>query len=120
MEEGDFQKQGLGTGYDLALLFGVLVSETPAEKVALLRKAHAALVPGGAVAIRGFWLNEDRSGPLRETLFSLHMLLSTEAGDISTLQEMYGWLEEAGFVQPELIPLPEWLDSSLLLAYKPA
>lgn len=119
VQEGDFQQEALGHDYDLILLFGVLVSETPEGKLDLLRKSHAALVPGGAVAIRGFWLNEDRAGPLESTMFSLHMLLSTEAGDISTLREMKELLHQAGFNQMQEAALPEWLGSSLLVAQKP-
>ncbi|HEX6385118.1 MAG TPA: methyltransferase [Anaerolineae bacterium] len=118
VQVGDFQKEELGSGYDLLLLFGVLVSETPAGKLALLRKAHAALVPGGMVAVRGFWLNDDRTAPVGPTLFSLHMLLSTDAGDISTRAEMRGWLSEAGFERPHTAPLPAWVGSTLILAYK--
>ncbi len=118
VQDGNFQQESLGQGYDLILLFGVMVSETPTGKLSLLRKAHAALVPGGQVAVREFWLNEDRAGPVESTMFSLHMLLSTEAGDISTLTQMQGWLGEAGFVEARLQPLPEWLGSSLLIAKK--
>jgi hypothetical protein len=116
---GDFQKDELGHGFELVLLFGVLVSETTEGKLTLLQKSYRALAPGGRVAIRGFWLDEARTGPPEATLASLHMLLSTDAGDLSTLTEMEAWLLEAGFVQPELVPLPEWIGSSLLVAHKP-
>lgn len=119
VQEGDFQKEELGSDYDLLLLFGVLVSETPEGKVALLRKAYAALKPGGTVAVRSFWLDDTRTEPLQSTLFSLHMLLATEAGDISTQSDMLGWLREAGFERPFLKPLSQQLDSSIYLAYKP-
>lgn len=118
VQEGDFQREPLGRGYDYLLLFGVLVSETPAQKIELLKKSHEALKPNGRVVIRGFWLNEDRTGPPPGPLFSLHMLLSTGAGDISTLNEMTGWLSEAGFVNERLLPLPEWVGSKLLIAEK--
>lgn len=118
VQVGDFQKEALGSGYDLLLLFGMLVSETPVGKLALLRKAHAALVPGGMLAIRGFWLDDERTGPAEATLFSLHMLLSTDACDISTRAEISDWLSEAGFKRPHLAPLPAWVGSSLMLAYK--
>jgi hypothetical protein len=32
VQEGDFQKDELGSGYDLALLFGVMGGETPEGK----------------------------------------------------------------------------------------
>ena len=115
---GDFKIDDLGGGFDLALLFGVLVSETPADAVALLRKVHAALVPGGMVAIRGFYLNPDRSGPLEATLGDLHMLLSTDAGTAHTTDDVAAWLSAADFGIPKVLTLP--LErSSLLVAHKP-
>lgn len=119
VQEGDFQQEELGSGYDLVLLFGVLVSETRAGKHDLLRKTYKALVPGGQAAIRGFWLNDDRAGPLQPTLFSLHMLLSTDAGDISTLSEMSGWAQEVGFDKPHELALPKWIGSDIVIATKP-
>lgn len=119
VQEGDFQQERLGEGYDLVLLFGVLVSETEEGKVALLRKTYGALVPGGQVAIRGFWLDDDRAGPLQPTLFSLHMLLSTDAGDISALSEMSSWVQEVGFQKPRALTLPEWIGSDIVVANKP-
>lgn len=95
VQEGDFQKEDLGKGYDLLLLFGVLVSETPDGKRDLLHKSYNALNPTGQVAIRGFWLDEERTGPPESTLASLHMLLSTDAGDLSTLGEMISYLSES-------------------------
>ena len=120
VQEGDFQQEELGNGYDIALLFGILVSERVPEKQKLLHKTFRALTPGGQVVIRGAHLNDDRTAPLEATLFSLHMLLSTDAGDISTLGELQGWLEGAGFINPRLADLPDWAGNGLLVATKPA
>jgi predicted O-methyltransferase YrrM len=117
---GDFQQEALGQGYDVALIFGVLVSETDEGKVALLRKVHTALSPGGLVIIREIWLSPDDPAQSPEaTLFSLHTLLANEVGNVATLAQMQAWLVEAGFEEPGLIDLPEWLGSSLCVAYKP-
>ena len=116
---GNFKVDDLGADFDLALLFGVLVSETPTDAVALLRKVHAALVPGGMVAIRGFYLNPDRSGPLEATLGDLHMLLSTDAGTAHTTDDVAAWLSAADFGIPKVLTLPAER-SSLLVAHKPA
>lgn len=118
LRAGDFRVDDLGTGFDLALLFGVLVSETPADSVALLRKVHAALLPGGMVAIRGFYLDPDRSGPLEATLGDLHMLLSTDAGTAQTTDDVAAWLQAADFEKPEILTLPTER-SSLIVARKP-
>ena len=120
VREGDFKADALGQGYDLALLFGVLVSETPDAAVALLRKVRAALRPGGAVVIRGFYLDDRRTGPADAVLADLHMLLSTDAGGAHSLADVYGWLHDAGFGPPETLSLPPPERSSLILARRPS
>ncbi|MDQ2996155.1 MAG: acetylserotonin O-methyltransferase, partial [Chloroflexota bacterium] len=118
VQAGDFKTDDLGTNFDLALLFGILVSEPPADAVALLRKIHAALGPGGLVAIRGFYLAPDRAGPLEATLSDLHMLLSTDAGTAHTVDDVAAWLHEAGFLPPETVALPVPERSNLLVSRK--
>lgn len=114
----DFQEDDLGRDFDLVLLFGVLGSESPNGRRALLRKTHAALKPGGAVAIRGFAYGE-KPYDLQEALFSLHLLLSTSAGDSPTLQDLQELLQETGFVDSRLVPVEAWIGSRLLVAGKP-
>lgn len=116
--EGDFQKESLGEGYDVVLLFGVLVSETPAGKVELLRKAHKALVPGGRIVVREFLLDADRTGPPPGPIFSLHMLLSTDAGDLAAADDMGAWVQAAGFGSLTTISLPDFPDSRVYSAVK--
>jgi hypothetical protein len=102
----------------MALLFGVLVSEPDESAIALLKKVNEALLPGGVVVIRGFYLNAERSGPPDATLFDLHMLLSNSSGGAKTLDEVTGWLEEAGFRSFETVDFPPPERSSLLIAHK--
>jgi 2-polyprenyl-3-methyl-5-hydroxy-6-metoxy-1,4-benzoquinol methylase len=119
VREGDFQQEDLGSNYDVALIFGVLVSETDEGKLTLLRKTHAALSPGGLVVIREIWLDPDDPAKSPEAvLFSLHTLLANAVGDVATLDQMRAWLIEAGFEQLGLINLPEWLGSSLCVGRK--
>lgn len=120
---GDFKLNELapdGANFDMALLFGILVSETAASAKALLGKVYNALVPGGWLVIRGFYLDATRSGPLEATLADLHMLLSTEAGGTHTLEELTNWLEETGFGSLVKLALPAPERSELILAQKPA
>ncbi len=117
---GDFQQEDLGAGYDVALIFGVLVSETDEGKLALLRKAHAALTPGGLVVIREAWLDPDALAQSPEAaIFSLHTLLANAVGDVATLAQMQSWLVQAGFEAPGLVDLAEWPGSALCVARKP-
>lgn len=120
VQAGDFKLDTLGEGFDLALLFGVLVSETPQNSIALLRKVHHALAPGGSVVIRGQYLAPDRTGPLEATLFDLQMLLFTEEGQIHTSAEVTSWLEAAGFAPAETLQLQAGETTTLLTARRRA
>jgi hypothetical protein len=119
VQEGDFQQEELGQGYDLALVFGVLNGEPPAGRPALIRKVFAALKPGGQIVLRDFVLDPDRAGPPEAAIFALQMLLATASGGLDTRADWDRWLAEAGFLPPKEIELPAWIGSSLTVAQKP-
>ncbi len=118
VQTGDFQQEGLGSDYDLILLFGILGGESAEGQRALLRKCYQALVPGGALVIRGYAAG-DPARSLKDALFSLHLLLFTEAGDSPTFDQLKEALQQCGFQPPEFPPIPHWLNAQLLLARKP-
>jgi hypothetical protein len=120
VQSGDFQREALGQGYDVALVFGVLVSESPDGRRELLRKLHSALAPGGLIVIREMWLDADDPARFTEAaLFSLHMLLSNSVGDVATMADIGKWLTEAGFDAVHEVVLPGWAGGSLCGARKP-
>jgi ubiquinone/menaquinone biosynthesis C-methylase UbiE len=98
-----------GTGYDLVLLPNFLHHFDPPTCERILGRAHAALVPGGRVAIVEFIPDEDRNSPPEAVVFSLVMLATTPAGDAYTFSEYTRMLRSAGFAEPtlhELTPAP--------------
>ena len=97
VQEGDFQREALGGGYDVALVFGVLNGEPPEGRPALIRKVYDCLNPGGRIVLRDFVLDDDRAGPPEAAIFALQMLLATEAGGLDTRADWARWLAEAGF-----------------------
>jgi SAM-dependent methyltransferase len=117
--EGDFQREGLGQGYDVALVFGVLNGEPPAGRPALIRKVFDALAPGGLIVIRDTVLDPDRAGPPEATLFALQMLLATDGGGLDTRDDWHRWLADAGFEPPSEIELPPEARGPLVVARKP-
>ncbi len=119
VQAGDFQQEGLGHGYDVALVFGVLNGEPPAGRPALIRQVYDCLNPGGHIVLRDFVLNPDRAGPPEAAIFALQMLLATEAGGLDTSDDWARWLAEAGFAPPRIVPLPEWVGADLTVALKP-
>jgi SAM-dependent methyltransferase len=120
VQEGDFQRAGLGSGYDVALVFGVLNGEPPAGRPALIRKVYDCLNPGGRIVLRDFVLDDDRAGPPEAAIFALQMLLATESGGLDTRGDWARWLAEAGFALPQTVALPDGAGGALIVADKPA
>lgn len=81
----------------------------PATNTVLFRKIHAALKPGGRIAIIEFIPNEDRVSPPAAAAFALTMLTGTATGDVYTFAQYEAMLKNAGFRDAkmmDLAPLP--------------
>src|SRR5262249_19043733 len=76
-----------GSGHAIVLLTNFLHHFDPSTCETLLRRAHAALAPGGRVITVEFVPDESRVKPPEAASFSLTMLASTPAGDAYTLAE---------------------------------
>jgi hypothetical protein len=102
----------LGTGYDLVLIPNFLHHFDVPTNVALLKRVHAAMKPGGQVATIEFVPNEDRVTPPQAAGFSMMMLGATPGGDAYTFAELDGMFREAGFgesTMQDLAPAPQRL-----------
>jgi O-methyltransferase/methyltransferase family protein len=95
-----------GEGFDLVLLPNFLHHFDPPTCETILKKARAALAPGGRVVLVEFIPDDDRSGPPDAVSFSLVMLATTPSGDAYTFAEYKGMLERAGFHGATLYQLP--------------
>ena len=107
-----------GTGFDAILITNLLHHFDPSAIEKLLKKAHAALNPGGQVIILEFVPNDDRVSPPVPAMFSLTMLGNTPKGDAYTLAEYAAMCRNAGLETPRLVPL-EPMPQSLVMARKP-
>jgi ubiquinone/menaquinone biosynthesis C-methylase UbiE len=116
--EGDFYKDSLPAGCDLALLSAIIHQNSPDQNLALYQKIYRALHPGGALLIRDHIMDTTRTWPLAGTLFALNMLVNTPAGDTYTFREVKQTLESAGFKEVEWIVSGDKMDS-LVRAVKP-
>ncbi|MBW4022254.1 MAG: methyltransferase [Proteobacteria bacterium] len=114
---GDLLEADFGQGHQVATLGHILHSEGVERSRALLRRAHAALAPGGTIAIAEFLVDEDRRGPVSGLIFAVNMLVNTEAGNTYSFTEIAGWLTEAGFTDPRQLAAPG--PSPLILATRP-
>ena len=116
VREGDFLTDELPAGYDVALLFNIVHGFSPEQNIGLLRKAAAALKPGGLVAIAE-QLAGKAPGPTSKAfaralgLSYFHLL----GGQIFAFEDLARWLEAAGFENPRRINLLKAPGNSLVL-----
>ncbi len=105
---GDYHADPIPSGFDVAWLSHILHSECRSASVALLRKAVAALNQGGTLMVQEFILDDAKDGPLFPALFSLNMLLGTDAGQAYSGEELAAMMTEAGLsdVQHLALELP--------------
>jgi SAM-dependent methyltransferase len=113
---GDAFTVDYGSGYDVVLVTNFLHHFDAATNTNLLKKIHAALKPGGRVAVLEFVPNPDRVSPPMPAGFSLTMLAQTAGGDAFTFAELRGQMVDAGFhdVEAHGLPTPQ----TLLIARK--
>ena len=79
-----------GNSHQVATLGHILHSEGIERSRALLRRTHAALAPGGTIAIAEFLVDADRRGPLNGLIFAVNMLVNTESGNTYSFDEIAG------------------------------
>ena len=98
VQAGDLLHDSFGSGYDAVLLFNIIHGHTPAQNAELLRKAAAALNPGGRVVIMDQLAGR---APTRGTqalssilAFSFFQLVGAQ---IYPFAQVAGWLQTAGF-----------------------
>jgi len=108
----------LGADYDAILIPNFLHHFNPADCVRFLKRCHAALRPGGKVAIVEFVPNPDRITPPQAAGFSLVMLATTPEGDAYTLDEYAAMLAGAGFQKPTLHSLPASMNQAVVSVKK--
>lgn len=111
---GSAFEAALGDNYDVILVPNFLHHFSPEECLCFLRRAHAALRPGGTIAIVEFVPNADRVTPPASAGFGLIMLASTPAGDAYTFAEYSDMLKQSGFNPPIQHSLPASMNVALI------
>lgn len=101
------------------ILFGHILHDWDLEtKLMLLRKAFAALPPGGAVIVYDSIIDDERRSNAFGLLMSLNMLIETPGGFDYTGADCISWMEQAGFsdccVEPLVGP------DSMVVGFRPA
>jgi len=93
----DFTRDALPRGFDCVLLSNVLHAHGVAENRSLLTRLHHCVNARGNLILRDVFMSRDRTAPEWGTLFSVSLLLHTPGGRCYALDEILGWLRQAGF-----------------------
>lgn len=112
---GDYHRDEVAGPYDVAWLSHILHAEGPESCLKILRKAVAALAPGGTVIVHEFILNDVMDGPLFPALFSLNMLVGTPSGQSYSETQIKEMLAVVGARDIRRIPVKAPNDSGLIL-----
>jgi SAM-dependent methyltransferase len=115
---GDFYRDELPAGCDLALLSAIIHQNNPLQNLDLFMKIFRALNPGGTLLIRDHIMNETRTDPPMGALFALNMLVVTPGGDTYSFAELKESLNQAGFEIVRQIRQGDRMDG-LIAAQKP-
>lgn len=106
-QPGNYLTSEFGSGFDAVLLSGMMHREKAESCQLLLRKAFAALDPGGIVIVSDVFFDDDeRTTPPFATFFALSMALTAEHGTTHAKTAMAAWMKDAGFSAIEIRTLP--------------
>jgi len=106
IRSGDMLHSDLGSGYDVIMLNAICHMFSEEQNRDIFRRAHKALAPNGRLVVQDFILNPDKTGPVHAALFSVNMLVGTEAGASYNEKEFTTWMKDAGFGEVSRISLP--------------
>lgn len=115
---GDFCKDELPTGHDLALLSAIIHQNSPEQNIELYGKIFRALQPEGRLVIRDHVMSSDHTQPTSGAFFAVNMLVGTAGGRTYSFEEIKSSLESAGFIKVNLIQ-PDERMTGLVEGFKP-
>jgi O-methyltransferase domain len=93
----DIVKDPLPRGFDLVLISNVFHGRGAKENRALLTRAYRSLNQGGRIILRDVLMSRAGTHPDWGALFSVSLLVHTPNGRCYALDEVRGWLRQAGF-----------------------
>jgi precorrin-6B methylase 2 len=114
---GDFYRDELPGGHDLAILSAIIHQNSPEQNKALFGKIFRCLEAGGRIVVRDHVMSPDRTEPLEGAMFAVNMLAGTADGTTYTFDEIEAGLSAAGFTRIRLIQTKGMF--SLVEGFKP-
>ena len=115
----DYYEDQIQERYDAMLISGVLHREQKDGVEKLLAKACEALEPGGVLYISDVMVNDERTGPVFATMFSINMRVLAHDGRAHSVKEQSEILERFGLQTVSVVTLPAPIHYTIIKAVKP-
>ena len=106
MRAGDMLRDDFGSDYDIIMLNAICHMFSEEQNLDIFHRARQALAPNGRLVVQDFILNPDKTGPQHAALFSVNMLVGTEAGASYSEVEFTSWMKAAGLTEVHRINVP--------------
>ena len=105
-------------GQDCVLFCHIMGNLSPENNQSMLRRAYAALKPGGMVCAYSAFTNDSETGPLSSAMLSAYFLCTVSGqGRQYTRRETAEWLQAAGFDEITRVKLQ--FNHGVILGRKP-
>lgn len=102
---GDAMADDLPAGHDVFLVANLVHYWSPADNLALLHRIRAAAPVGGQLLLADFWTDPTHTEPVQAALMAGEFAVHLRDGDVYSVDEIRGWLPEAGWRFVEHTPL---------------
>ena len=96
---GNFMKDALPSGFDIAWLSQILHGQNPEDAATLVAKAAGCLDHGGLLLVHEFVIHDDFRDSVFPALFGVNMLVNTVDGQSYTENELMDMLNNAGLTE---------------------
>ena len=115
---GDFTRDTLPTGADIASLIRVIYDHPDERALGILRAVYRALPPGGTLVLAEPMAGAPGAPRMGDAYFGFY-LLAMHGGRSRTAQQLQLLMETAGFERVRELPTPIPLQVGVLVARKP-
>jgi SAM-dependent methyltransferase len=91
---GDAMTGALPSGYDVFLLANLIHYWSPDQNRALLRRVRSVAETGSSLLLADFWTDPTHTQPLQAALMAGEFAVHIRNGDVYSVDELRGWLDE--------------------------
>ncbi|MEO8309832.1 MAG: methyltransferase [Caldimonas sp.] len=119
LRDGDYHSSDFGSGKDVVLMSGMFHRENEQACRGLIARAAACLEPGGLLVVSDVFTDRGGSQPTFAAMFGLNMMLTAPDGGVHSDADVRGWMEDSGFRDLRVVPLPPPMPHRVVLGVKP-